>query len=159
VRTNVYRVSSLVFPRRKVQPWLSVGQWYPPRRRPAQDGDEAIEAPRRRLAPWASSAIPMWQIQRRRPGQDVDAALEARRRRPNPWLPPAVPLVITRELHAIALSPLATADAWSIDPQRTQELAPASGDPFSSRYSSQTITTSPSPTPWTIDPQRTRQLP
>jgi len=68
-------------------------------------------------------------------------------------------LVINRELLSVPIVPLATPDAWSIDPQRTQQLPPSSGDPFSAAYHSTTIATSPSPTPWTIDPQRTRQIP
>jgi len=68
-------------------------------------------------------------------------------------------LLINQELHSTEIVPLATPDAWSIDPERTQQLPPSSGDPFTSSYRSTTITTSPSPTPWTIDPQRTRQLP
>jgi hypothetical protein len=68
----------------------------------------------------------------------------------------AVPLVISQEIHSIALTPI-VANPWSIDPERTQELSPDGTDPFVGPFHSVTVTTS-SPTPWSIDPERTRQL-
>ncbi len=53
----------------------------------------------------------------------------------------APPLLINRRLSAVALSPLANSDAWSIDPQRTIQLPPGAQS-----------------TPWSIDPQRTIEI-
>jgi hypothetical protein len=53
--------------------------------------------------------------------------------------PPVPPLVVNQQLHS-------------------NELGPESGNPFSGRYESVGILTSPAPTPWSIDPERTRQL-
>lgn len=52
-----------------------------------------------------------------------------------------IPLVIPLALYSVAITTPINPSPWTIDPERTQQLA-----------------TSIDPTPWTIDPERTQEL-
>jgi hypothetical protein len=71
------------------------------------------------------------------------------------------PLLITQEYHSALIRTSPSLTAWSIDPERTQQLSELTSPGvtmWSDSYSSKVITSSPTPTPWSIDPERTQEL-